>query len=253
MSAPAPTAPSGGPKRKREKIAGACTACRHSKVKCEDARPCTRCISHGWHNSCESWRHIEPRRRKQCRGEAELVDLLTAAVPPPLPPSLAAQSLFGGPPAPHLPHVWGLPHGGLGALFALAEVRPASEPWPVRQPPPGPSVDSERGALCEADSDTELSGDENDDFWQSVEHLKAIPIAFDRLPYGALGALSAEVRPASEPWPVRRPPPGPSIDSERGALCEADSDTELSGAENDDFWRSVEHLKAIPIAFDRLL
>jgi len=50
-----------------------------------------------------------------------------------------------------------MPHGGLGALFARAEVRPASEPWPVRQPPPGPSVDSERGALREADSDTELS------------------------------------------------------------------------------------------------
>ena len=35
------------------------------------------------------------------------------------------------------------------------------------------------------------------------------------------------------------------------ALCEAGS--ELSDAENDDFWQSVEHLKAIPIAFDGLL
>jgi len=34
-------------------------------------------------------------------------------------------------------------------------------------------------------------------------------------------------------------------------MCEADS--ELSDAENDDFWQFEEHLKAIPIAFDGLL
>ena len=187
MTAPALPAPAVGAKRKREKIAGACTSCRRSKVKCEEARPCTRCISHGWRNSCVSWPHIKPRRRQQY--DAERVDLQPATVPPPPPPppppSLAAQSLFDA-----LRPSYGLPHGRLGELFAPAEVRPASEcaaPSVVFGEGSCAGIDaagddwaqpsSEPVALGEAD--TEPSDDENDDFWSSVEHLKAIPIAFD--------------------------------------------------------------------------
>ena len=42
----------------------------------------------------------------------------------------------------------------------------------------------------------------------------------------------------------------PSVDSDYVAPSNADG--ELSDAENDDFWRSVEHLKAVPIAWDKL-
>ena len=76
MSAPDPPAPAGGSKRKREKINIACTSCRQSKVKCEDARPCSRCISHGWRDSCVSWHHIKQRRRQ--KSEAVQADLQTA-------------------------------------------------------------------------------------------------------------------------------------------------------------------------------
>ena len=183
-----PPAPACGSKRKREKIAGACTSCRQSKVRCEEARPCTRCISHGWHNSCVSWPHIKPRRRKQY--DAERVDLqpATATVPPPppLPPAVAAQSLFGGPSAPPFSLGW------LGAQFTPSEVWPASKSAALSvevviegscagiDAADGDSCVPPTGdALCEAGS--ELSDAENDDFWQSVEHLKAIPIAFDGL------------------------------------------------------------------------
>jgi len=50
----------------------------------------------------------------------------------------------------------------------------------------------------------------------------------------------------------------PASSSGTRGLCDADTelsgaDAELSDAEHDDFWRSVEHLNAIPIAFEMLL
>jgi hypothetical protein len=36
-----------------------CTSCRQSKVRCEEGRPCSRCVKQGWQESCLSWREKE--------------------------------------------------------------------------------------------------------------------------------------------------------------------------------------------------
>ncbi|THV07819.1 hypothetical protein K435DRAFT_847627 [Dendrothele bispora CBS 962.96] len=40
------------PSKRRKKTSNACTRCNQSHSKCENARPCTRCIEHGWQNLC---------------------------------------------------------------------------------------------------------------------------------------------------------------------------------------------------------
>ena len=51
-------------KRKRQNISDACASCRRSKVKCDEEKPCRRCVKHGRAASCASWRlvsfHCEP-------------------------------------------------------------------------------------------------------------------------------------------------------------------------------------------------
>jgi hypothetical protein len=43
-------------KRKRHNIPDACAACRRSKVKCDDIKPCRRCLRDGRRVACVSWR-----------------------------------------------------------------------------------------------------------------------------------------------------------------------------------------------------
>ena len=43
-------------KRKRQVISDACTNCRRSKLKCDEEKPCTRCIMRGRAADCASWR-----------------------------------------------------------------------------------------------------------------------------------------------------------------------------------------------------
>lgn len=43
-------------KRKRHNISDACAACRRSKVKCDDIKPCQRCLRDGRRVACVSWR-----------------------------------------------------------------------------------------------------------------------------------------------------------------------------------------------------
>ena len=43
-------------KRKRHNISDACAACRRSKVKCDDIKPCRRCLRDGRRVACVSWR-----------------------------------------------------------------------------------------------------------------------------------------------------------------------------------------------------
>ena len=45
--------PAGSNRKRPGKYADACEACRRSKVKCDDQKPCSRCIRHGWEDSCE--------------------------------------------------------------------------------------------------------------------------------------------------------------------------------------------------------
>jgi hypothetical protein len=43
-------------KRKRHNIPDACAACRRSKVKCDNIKPCRRCLRDGRRVACVSWR-----------------------------------------------------------------------------------------------------------------------------------------------------------------------------------------------------
>ena len=211
VRAPAP-AVAGGTKRKH--ISDACTSCRRSKVKCEEAKPCTRCVNHGWRDSCVSWRQVKASQREKFGAVRADVTALNPPPPPPSkPPAGAAQSLFGL-------FCHGLPHGELGALFAPAEILPAHKPaalsagvgegrcagvgeativedQPIASlsPPPSPKSENDEEEHCDrramsdallseagTEAAAQLSDDaEDDDFWRSVEHLMAIPIAFDKL------------------------------------------------------------------------
>jgi len=102
-------APGGGKVRlkvncKRSNISDACTACRRSKVKCEEEKPCARCISHGWRDSCVSWRKVKASRTQE--PGADGADTLQR--------SGAVQSLFG------------MLHGvAFGGMFATPKMPPA--------------------------------------------------------------------------------------------------------------------------------
>jgi hypothetical protein len=48
--------PSISSKRKRHNISDACAACRRSKVKCDELKPCRRCLRDGRRIACVSWR-----------------------------------------------------------------------------------------------------------------------------------------------------------------------------------------------------
>ena len=45
-------------KRKRQTISDACAVCRRSKVKCDEEKPCQRCVKHGRADACISWRKV---------------------------------------------------------------------------------------------------------------------------------------------------------------------------------------------------
>lgn len=53
---PAEDLPSISAKRKRHNISDACAACRRSKVKCDELKPCRRCLRDGRRIACVSWR-----------------------------------------------------------------------------------------------------------------------------------------------------------------------------------------------------
>lgn len=44
-------------KQRRKSTAQSCASCRQSKVKCDDVKPCTRCIKNGWAGHCAGWRN----------------------------------------------------------------------------------------------------------------------------------------------------------------------------------------------------
>lgn len=47
--------------RKRHNISDACAACRRSKVKCDELKPCRRCLRDGRRIACVSWRDGKPQ------------------------------------------------------------------------------------------------------------------------------------------------------------------------------------------------
>ena len=142
-------------RRKRSNISDACTACRRSKVKCQEEKPCARCISHGWRDSCVSWQKVKASR-SQAPG-ADRADTLLAT--PKMPPAPTSATLSTSAVA--------------GAALCGESPRTSTDT--------DPESDSGDEHLCTtaSEADTDLSEYGDDGFWKSVEHLKAIPIAFD--------------------------------------------------------------------------
>ena len=60
----APTSASGA-KRKRHTISDSCTSCRRNKVKCDEEKPCSRCVRNGRQASCESWREVKATGKQE--------------------------------------------------------------------------------------------------------------------------------------------------------------------------------------------
>ena len=209
-------APAGGAKRKRNNISDACTACRRSKVKCDEAKPCTRCVNHGWRDSCVSWRQLKVARQRQ---ECDMVraDLAALLLPPPPPPPAPSKPTTAAGAARLQFPFRGLPHRELGSLFAPGEVLPA---------PIGEGHCAGEGA---ADCDESVASPTQSAASRSQPHSPALSCS------GASSCSSCEEKHCDQP----------------AALIEADTDL---SEEDEAFWRSVEHLKAIPIAFfDNLL
>jgi hypothetical protein len=140
---------------KRSNISDACTACRRSKVKCEEAKPCARCISHGWRDSCVSWHKV-----KASRGQEPGAD--------------RADTLLATPRMPSAP---------TSATLSTSAVAGAASRGESRRKSTDTDPESNSGGehLCTtaSEADTDLSEYGDDGFWKFVEHLKAIPIAFD--------------------------------------------------------------------------
>eukprot|EP00802_Teleaulax_amphioxeia_P022211 Tamp_22634.p1 GENE.Tamp_22634~~Tamp_22634.p1 ORF type:complete len:323 (-),score=31.56 Tamp_22634:108-941(-) len=119
-------------KRKRQNISDACTSCRRSKVKCDEEKPCRRCVKHGRAAACASWREdaakASPQNKtddqsKPQRGDPAKSRVRTAR--PPLPaarPSLPAAALqdfaLSTPTEPETKIVLGRFVGGGGAFGA---------------------------------------------------------------------------------------------------------------------------------------
>ncbi len=141
--------------RKRSNITDACSACRRSKVKCEEERPCARCISHGWRDSCVSWHKVKASRSKG-------------------PCADRAGTLLATPTMPPAPNFATLSTSGVARAASRGELPRTS----TDTDPESDSCDKQLSTNT-SEADTDLSEYGDDGFWKSVEHLKAIPIAFD--------------------------------------------------------------------------
>jgi hypothetical protein len=142
--------------RKRNTISDACTACRRSKVKCEEEKPCARCISHGWRDSCVSWHKVKASR-SQAPG-ADGADTLLAT--PKMPPAPTSATLST-------------------SVVAGVASRGEAQRTSTDTDPESDSGDQHLSTTA-SESDTDLSEYGDDSFWKSVEHMKTIPIAFDQ-------------------------------------------------------------------------
>jgi hypothetical protein len=142
--------------RKRSNITDACTACRRSKVKCEEERPCARCISHGWRDSCVSWHKVKASRGQE-PGADRADTLLATPMMPPAPTSATLST----------------------SVVARAASRGESPRTSTETEPEYGSGNKRVSTTTSESADTDLSEYGDDGFWKSVEHLKAIPIAFD--------------------------------------------------------------------------
>ena len=60
-----PTVPPQQPKKKRKQVKNACTLCQKACKKCDDARPCFRCVNSGTHAECKSSTRKERKPSKR--------------------------------------------------------------------------------------------------------------------------------------------------------------------------------------------
>ena len=146
--------------RRRSSISDACTACRRSKVKCEEEKPCARCISHGWRDSCVSWHKVKASR-SQAPGADGADTLLATPKMPPAPTSATLSTSV----------VAGVASRG-EAQRTSTDTDPESDS--------GDQHLSTTVTTTASESDTDLSEYGDDSFWKSVEHMKTIPIVFDQ-------------------------------------------------------------------------
>jgi len=56
--------------RKRQQVQRACLLCRQSKLKCDDQRPCSRCVKRGTEGGCVSWEGVKNANKGEAKPEA---------------------------------------------------------------------------------------------------------------------------------------------------------------------------------------
>ena len=59
-------------KRKRNSVS--CISCRNSKLRCDEDRPCARCVRQGLGDNCTSWRSLRKTKRSILKGAAQSID-----------------------------------------------------------------------------------------------------------------------------------------------------------------------------------
>ncbi|KAH9951985.1 hypothetical protein B0H21DRAFT_775564 [Amylocystis lapponica] len=107
------------PRTKRRQVKNACTNCQKACKKCDDARPCLRCVKYGIAEECidsqrkERQKGIKRGPYKKRDGKTNTDQQLDVAVPPPMPmpPAIAATSAT--PPIPYVTPM-GFPPGFYG-------------------------------------------------------------------------------------------------------------------------------------------
>ena len=66
-------------KKRTRSTTDVCAACRLSKVRCEEERPCTRCVKHNWQDSCVSWRLVDEPADNKSKVQASVSSSTTDA------------------------------------------------------------------------------------------------------------------------------------------------------------------------------
>lgn len=155
-------------RKRRTTVSDACTSCRRSKVKCDEERPCLRCIKHDWQDSCVSWSEVKAARAQDSGDKnVQQPSFDPVATADKAKPDASRENAKQMPSAQHDP---GRERNQTDLYVDLLQ--------DARQEYERQEFDS---ASCTTLSEaaTDWSHDEDDDFFKAMEFLKAFPVPRD--------------------------------------------------------------------------
>ncbi|KIP03896.1 hypothetical protein PHLGIDRAFT_37209 [Phlebiopsis gigantea 11061_1 CR5-6] len=142
-----PTQPA---RTKRRQVKNACTNCQKACKKCDDARPCLRCVKYGIAEECvdsqrkERQKGIKRGPYKKRDGKANSVDPIDMSAQPAVITPAAIAAASANPPMPYVAAPLGYPAGFFGQYPTAPPTKPGEAPAyypqyyfaPIPMPPP---------------------------------------------------------------------------------------------------------------------